>query len=118
MRKVKVEETEFAVRPLRRKEMEEKGLAEYGIKPFFYKPPTLDDGAAEADKMVDVDKVVAGQKLVLDLAVEGGLDAVDAVGGNPAINKVYDAIIAETYGLKGEEKNLPRSGQDDQTQTE
>jgi hypothetical protein len=50
--------------------------------------------------------------------IDGGVDAVDNAGGNVGLNTIWTAIIAETYGNPGEEKNFSTSGQGDQTKTE
>lgn len=112
MREVLIEKKTFTVRSLRRKEMREHNLAQYGITPSMFTPVMKEDG-----KTVDVELHERGQEKVIDLVLDdqGGVDAVDQAGGNAGLRDVWIAIVKETYGAVGEEKNLPTSGGGAQT---
>jgi len=117
MREVTIENTVFKVRSLRRAEIREHNLKEYGYLLRGYEPPTLPAGD-DGNKAVDWDKAAEGQIKVLDLVIDGGTAAVDRVGGHAGVNRAWWAVIAETYSLPGEEKNSSPSGPPAQTRTE
>ena len=90
----------FKYRSLMRKEIREQGLSDLGYGNHYFQTPQNDDKTS-----IDEGKLEKGQEIVVNLCVDGGIDAVDAAGGNEAILKIWQAIIAKTYCLPGEEKN-------------
>lgn len=98
MRKVSLPSgREIEVRPMTRAELRAGKKFGLGSASYAVKPDSFDE---------TIDYVCGPQ-----------IDAQDLETiPNPDLLKLYEAIIAETYGHKGEEKNLPMSGPGAQTE--
>ena len=92
------------VRPLTRKQVRE--LKPNGFRLSYY------TGEAETPELLD-----EGYEKVIKWGVVN-MEAYEALEGEPLqkSSQVFFAIVAETYGARGEEKNLPTSGNGTQTE--
>jgi hypothetical protein len=103
VRTVVINGAEFEVRGLRLSEVGKKGMRKLGYGRFAFKPD-LGDGDVEERLGEIMDEAL--------LAVLGkdGYEAVDQAGGVQGLREVWQAIIAETYGTRDEEKNSSGAG--------
>lgn len=92
MREITINGVEFEIRPLKRKEVKE--MRKKGM-PLTTLSPDLAEQAMESV----FEMVFTPEQIEI-------IDELD----NPDSLKLWNGILKETYGDKGEEKNLKRSG--------
>lgn len=104
MRAVDVNGVRFEVRGLRLSEVCEKKMRKLGYGRFLFAP----DIEAAADKQERMGEIM--DAALLAVLGRDGYEQVDAAGGVAGLQVVFKAIIAETYGGPGEEKNSSPAG--------
>lgn len=104
MREVEIEGQKIQVRGLKRSEIRNL-LSPYGYSPTLFNPVKNEAGE------VDLAYLDEGRGIILETVMTPDeIDRIETLGGNGACNKVINAIIAESYPQKEEEKNLSSSG--------
>ena len=105
MREVPINGRVFEARALKLKEIRKHGLGDYGYSLNRYNP---NDDNGE----LDLDKQETGMEIAIKAIFgDDGVERIDEAGGVAALREVWFAIIAETYGSYGEEKNSPALGE-------
>jgi hypothetical protein len=104
MREVTVNGRIFEVRGLRLSEVSATKMRKLGYGRFIFKPD-LKDGDDMQERMGEIMDAA-----LLTVLGRDGCEQVDQAGGVAGLQTVFRAIIAETYGGAGEEKNLSSAG--------
>jgi hypothetical protein len=104
MREVLVNGVKFEVRGLRLSEVSARNMRKLGYGRFVFKPELNGNG--------DTEKLLGD---IMDAALypvlgQEGYEEVDAAGGLRGLQQVWRAILNETYGTPGEEKNSLSAG--------
>jgi len=115
MREVKIGPKDCLVDVRGLKTSELKTLKEYGYLRQRYIPPQTESGNFDLEKSEEgLDKVLStvfGPDYMERMEIEKGAT-------NSDFNRLYLAVLSETYGAPNEEKNSPSSGDGSQTRSE
>jgi hypothetical protein len=104
MAEIEIGGQRFTVRGLRLSEVSAKKMRSLGYGRFFI-APALDGHEDQQERMGEI--MDAALLIVLG---RDGYEAVDKAGGLKGLQSAWRAVMAETYGLPGEEKNSSSAG--------
>lgn len=115
MRTFTINGKSFEIRSIKRSERKEHNLEQYGWHGSAYSPPERKTDESPADYLA---RIEAGNETVLEMILgQDAINEIDALGGQKAVNEAWLEIVKETYGVRGEEKNSPPSGNGSQTES-
>jgi hypothetical protein len=103
MRQININGQTFEVRSLRRAEINKKQFRQLGYGRFVF-TPELGDGDTQ-ERLAEIMDVA-----LLAVLGQEGCAAVDAAGGVRGLQAAWRAIVDETYGTAGAEKNSSGAG--------
>ena len=103
MREIQIGGEVFQVRGLKLSEISTKSFRRLGYGRFAFRPEL--DGEDPDKRLSEIMDVA-----LMAVLGEQGYKAADEAGGVAALGKIYKAIMAETYGESGEEKNSSPAG--------
>lgn len=105
MREITIGGEAFAVRGLRLSEVSSAKMRKLGYGRFFFAPELSPGAPDQQERMGEI--MDAALNLVLG---KQGMEKIDAAGGVLGLQAAFKAILAETYGAPGEEKNSSGAG--------
>lgn len=104
MRQIEINGQMFEVRGLRLSEVSAKKMRSLGYGRFLFAP----DFAGAEDQQERMSEIM--DAALVAVLGKDGCERVDQAGGVAGLRAVFRAIIAETYGDAGEEKNSSAAG--------
>lgn len=104
MRRIEINGQTIEVRGLRLSEVSSKKMRSLGYGRFLF-APELNGAGDQQERMSEIMDAA-----LVNVLGKDGYDRVDLAGGVAGLRAVFKAIIAETYGDPGEEKNSSSAG--------
>lgn len=105
MREITIGNQTFEIRGLRLSEVSSAKMRKLGYGRFAFRPELGEAGDERIDRLAEV----MDAALVAVLGKEG-YEQVDQAGGVSGLQAAWQAIMAETYGAPGSEKNSSTAG--------
>jgi hypothetical protein len=105
MREITIGNQTFEIRGLRLSEVSLSKMRKLGFGRFLFNPAIEIGSADQQERMGEI--MDTALQLVLG---KDGVERVDQAGGVSGLHAAFRAIIAETYGTPGEEKNSSPAG--------
>lgn len=105
MREIEIGGKKFTVRGLRLSEVGAAKMRKLGYGRFLFVPeitPGADDQQERMGEIMDAALVAVFGK--------AGIEEIDQAGGVAGLQAAFKAILADTYGTQGEEKNSSGAG--------
>jgi hypothetical protein len=105
MREITIGNQTFEIRGLRLSEVSSSKMKKLGYGRFAFRPEIGPEGDERLERLADVMDAA-----LLAVLGKDGYERIDQAGGVSGLQAAWQAIMAETYGVPGAEKNSSAAG--------